>query len=309
MNKKIKYFIIYIFVLILFVTPLICFAEKANIISKPISTPEINIDEVIKENVTKELVNEWYEMNKLFEPVTYYYDLTNYLLEYNVSIDFWKNVLQFDYEGLINQIDYRYPTIYIPICAEIEDTMKIKQERVIGNIILKYNALKDQYTFRMMLYNLNSTGYLNKNFMGSFEKIQDYSMNNNVDIDQVFLIKYPTASSTDDERIAVVKTKTDAKILDVSNSLQINEENLNNKTNVYTIQEYSVARKIVEKYLYQESNSLINNPSGGNNINNNDINSGYGFEKNIVCLLSGLVVIGIIIIFVIRKNKVKKYHK
>ena len=298
--KKIFIYIACLLMTVAFIMlPLICFAGESNDINKPISVPKFNISEVIKEKVTEERVKERYEMSKTFEPDVYTYDLNNYLLEYNVSTDYWNGVSTNDYKGLISQIDYNYPSIYIPIFANIKDTKGVEHNRVIGNIILKYNILKNDYIFSMMIYNLNNSDYLDEKSIGTYEKIKKYIDNSESKIEQIFLIRYPSSLSDDDEKIAVIKMQSDLKILDVSNSLKINENDL--IKNEYTVEEYKSIRKEIEKDLYKNIDINEKNPAGVIfNLNNDN----YNYKETFIFIFISIIILVSIGIFIVRKKRI-----
>jgi hypothetical protein len=277
------------------------FAETADltgittaISSSAIGQPENDIDTIIKENATEERVQEWYNMFKVDMPLTY--DTSIYLLEYHVSTEYWSEVSEMSYEGMIEPIK-SYPTIYIPLFGEIADTNGILFNRVIGYIKLSYDARDEGYKLRMTMYNLSSDSYKDRETFGFYENIVNYLNRDKVIAQQIFMIKYPSSLTDGQDIIAVIKTSDSTIILDVGDSLRtITLMSEIQTPHPYSITEYSSLRKEVEKEIYRTADGWENNPAGGNVVQNqnDEITNEYLL---LICLatLSFAVVITIVI--------------
>jgi len=193
---------------------------SAKIPSNPLAEPVFDIENVIKEKITEEIIRERYNMFSAGQPEEYTVGTSAYLLEYNVSSDYWESITAFDYEGLTEKIDYRYPTVYIPVFGDIADSKGIVHNRVIGYIKLYYNPTENDYRFNTALYNLKSSNYKDKLINPIYEDIANYLEQNKVDARQVFLIRNAGSFTNEQGKVAVIQTQTDTVILDVTNTLQ-----------------------------------------------------------------------------------------
>ncbi len=272
-----------------------------SISSPAIGQPEIDINKIIKEKVTEEIVQERYNMFKEDVPEKFTYDTAIYLLQYNVSTAYWSEVSEMSYEGMTEPIykNYPYPTIYLPLFGEIADTNGTLFNRVIGYIRLSYDWISKDYRFGMVIYNLISDYYKDMKKTGFYEEIADYLNRNKVIAQQVFMIRYPSSLTDGHETIAVIKTSDSTVILDIGNSLNtVTDEGNSNRALAYSITEYSSLRKEVEKEVYRTADGWENNPAGGNVVQNqNDkITDIYWL---LICL--AILSFGVVITIVINK--------
>lgn len=308
MKNTLRCVSIFIFTLLFFsFLTVICFAENTaaientlkNTISKPIAEPAINIEAMISEKVTEARVSEYYGFTT-DTPEHYTYDTSVYLLEYSVSTDYWSNVQSLDYRGLTEAIYSAYPTVYIPLFGDIEDSNDVVSQRVIGYIKLRNDGGTNDYVFSMGIYNLPSEDYINKKTRVIYESIADYINQNKVDVQQVFLIRYPNSLSDSLEKIAVIQTDNDTIILDVSNSLHLENDNTTDSLyTAYSIAEYRERRMELEKDLYGPSNGWANNPAGGNVSQNNSKPRILTFLPYIIVIL--IIILTVVVVFAIRK--------
>ena len=215
--------------------------------STAIGTPKLDIQSILEEKVTKEIVDERYGMFSVERPQEYTYDTSIYLLEYNVSTEYWDTVSEMTYKGITDALYSDYPTIYVPIFGEIADTKGNLLERVIGHIKLSYDWTADDYKFGMTLYNLTSEDFKDKKNVWFYEKIVDYLNDRKEIAQQVLLIQCPTAESHGSEQIALIQTENNTAILDISNTLRVEtDETQTNQSFAYSISEYITLRKNVE---------------------------------------------------------------
>jgi len=276
------------------------FAETTNatgitteISSSTIGQSKIDIKDIIIEKATEEIVQERYNMFTVDKPQKFTFDTAIYLLEYNVSTEYWTKVSEMSYDGMTTSIDYSYPTIYIPLFGEIADTNGTLFNRVIGHIKLSYDWGSKDYKLGMTIYNLVSEDYKDMKKLWFYEEIADYLNRNKVIAQQVFMIRYPSSLSDGHEKIAVIKTSDRTVILDVSNSLNTATAGKNsNRALSYSIAEYSGLRKEVEKEVYRTAEGWENNPAGGKVVKNqNDkITDRYWILYCLVILSFGVVI-------------------
>ena len=222
--------------------------ETPRVISSTaIGTPKFDIQSILEEKVTKECVDESYGASSLERPQEYTYDTSIYLLEYNVSTEYWDTVSEMTYKGMTDALDSGHPTIYVPIFGEIADTKGNMLNRVIGHIKLSYDWTADDYKFRMTLYNLTSEDFKDKKNVWFYETIVDYLNDRKEIAQQVLLIQCPTAGSHGSEQIALIQTENNTAILDISNTLRVEtDETQTNQSFAYSISEYITLRKNVE---------------------------------------------------------------
>lgn len=115
------------------------------------------------------------------------------------------------------------------------------------------------------------------------------------------MIRYPSSLSDGHEKIAVIQTKDNAVILDVSNSLNINMET--REYSAYTVSEYRTLRMEIEKNLYKTATGWDDNPVGGN------VDLSQDEEHNPVGEWSLGVIIISIFVGVVAFLLFKKHHK
>ena len=100
--------------------------------STPIGEPKINIEKIFEEKLIKERIEK--DVNILCRKdnlTNFTYEPSMYLLEYGVSIDFWNNNIS-NYYDMIQNIDYNYPTIFVPILPVMTDSHGNASNREIG---------------------------------------------------------------------------------------------------------------------------------------------------------------------------------
>lgn len=301
MKKMMKYVITLLLILgCLFSLSTVCLAETSEtadsfqiLPSEFIAEPKLDIETIIKNKVTEERVNESYKMSSLDMPEKFTYDTSIYLVEYSVSTDYWDDVKTWDYKGLTDALYTDYPTIYIPLFADVADTNGNMHTRVIAYIKLYYNWLKSDYSFIMSTHQVTSEDYKNKKNAGFYENISFYLEENEIDAQQVFLIKYPSSLSTGKETITVIQTESDTLILDLDNTLYVdNDDKMSDRSVVYSISEYKPLRQQVEKEMYKNIITLDDQDNEKNN-----------WVVFLVCGLVIAVILGIIIYFVVKKKR------
>ncbi len=295
MKKMIDYMISAFLILgFLFSLNTAVFAEAENIPepseilpSEFLSKPSMDMEDVIKKVVTEERANE------LYDPEKYSYDTSTYLVEYSVSEDYWRRVKSLDYSGLTEAIDADYPVVYIPVFGDIEDTNGRVYNRVVGYFRLQYSRSLNEKAFSYKMtsaqYNLTSTDFKDKRVVGIYEDISFYLTRTDTKAEQVFLIKYPSSVTDEQETVAVIKTQTDTVILDTSNSLHIGNDIIpSDELPAYSVSEYSERRKEVEKTLYKESKLSFILGSSIRKLLNGEITAEY-FVCSVVPILATVV--------------------
>ena len=310
MKKFFRSIILGIFVIAnLFFLGTISFANASQEnISHPIAEPAISIDEVISNKITDQLISERYEMFTIEKPQNYTIDASIRLFEYNVSTDYWDNLSSLDYKGIIEKIDYSYPTIYIPVYGDVADSKGVLSKRVIGHLKLSYDLTKKDYRFNISLYNLADDYFKDKKTMWFFEIIEDYAKESKLPITQVFMIRYPSSLSDQHEKIAVIQADTNVSILDIGNTCHVDmDEKTNSHSMVYSVEEYRELRQKVEKTIYQTADNWEKNPLGGNVEHVDSIEDSPQHGLLIALAIGTIVLVGVVGYGVI-KLKIKPHR-
>ena len=253
MKKFLNFIISLVLVFGAFSCSMSSFAKSPErIVSKPIGDPAIDIGAIIADLVTKEIVDDYYGAGTIDMPEHYTIDTSIYLLEYRVSEDYWNKVTSFDYNGLVENIDPKYPTIYIPVFGNITDLSGNTSNRVIAFVKLYYNG--SCYKFTMAKYVIYFDTFINEEIVGTYEDIANYIKQSQTQAKQVFLIRYTSSFSENHDQIAVIQSENDTVILDISNTCKIETVEYNSyKPIAYSVEEYRSLRMEVEKTLYEKS--------------------------------------------------------
>ena len=261
--NKIKKYITAFFFIIAFTCcfSAIIFADSSTqIVSKPLSEPAVNIDELLNSERTKAIINDRFTSSFFEYPDDYTYDTSVYLLQYNVSQDYWDNVTSFDYEGLTAGLEQPYPTIHLPVFGSIANSNGLVHKRVIGHLTFSYNPLKKEYTINASYCNPKDPEYTDNNIYHFYEEIRQCVNLSQTPIQQVFLIRYPGSSSPTHETIAVLQTGKDAIILDIGNTCHAGENGQSPTFSLaYSIEDYYSLRKPIEEELYHKNDTKIYN--------------------------------------------------
>lgn len=308
MMKKTKLLVIALCVIVSCCTcsAIICQAKtQERIESHSIGEPMIDVEDIIDRLVTDELVSERYNMFHVEKPEHYTFDRSIFILEYYLGMDYWGRVKSFDYKGMTSCIDYRYPTIYIPLFGDIADSQGNLSNRSFGHIKLSYNVVKDEYRFDMVLYNL-SQAFRDKERMRFYEELTEYLNKTDTNADQVCLLRYVSSLSLNHEVVALIQSEQNTVILDISNSCRIQTDKDTQLSPVaYSIEEYRTLRMKVEKDIYDTAAGWENNPAGGNAAipeNTRDAHNPAVWWISI----AGTIGVMIICVVVVKKQRVRK---
>lgn len=232
--------------------------------SRFIAEPKLDMEAVLNEHITEARVRERYNMSSFVMPKEFTYDKSVYLVEYYVSTDFWESVKTLDYKGLTEAIFTDYPTVYVPLFADVADADGKLCNRQVGFIRLRHDARDDNYMVSSSMFNTTKETFKQKKNDSFYEKIAFYLIENNIKAEQVFLLRYPTSFVPGQETVAVIKTESDAFILDISNSLHLETDTKSSDAiPKYSISEYKPLRLEVEKELYQTVEGWENVNFGG----------------------------------------------
>mgnify|MGYP004613048903 FL=1 len=294
----------YILAIIMIINCIVMFSisSQADFSSKlpsiPIGEPKINIEKIFEEKLIKERIEK--DVNILCRKdnlTNFTYEPSMYLLEYGVSIDFWNNNIS-NYYDMIQNIDYNYPTIFVPILSVMTDSHGNASNREIGYIKLYYDCFENDYRHIVGIYNITSDDFTETRPSGFFESVTDYLVENRINAQQVFLIEYPSSLTDGQEVVAVIHSNSDTIMLDISNTCRNNKDWQDNPR-AYSIKDYRTLRVKAEKDIYKHAGGFVDNV----NKNNDNNNSNYKLVKNIILIsVAVIAVIAISVILLVIKN-------
>lgn len=268
--------------------------------SEQIGRSPYDINEIIESTATPETIDTYYQMfNGL--PEDYYVDPSLFIVEYNVTTDYWSKVKETDYKGLTECLSTDYPTVYIPVFANIENTSGELFRRVIGHCSIKYDSLDKKYAFNMTFANIETEEFKNKESVWNYEMITEYISNKGISPKQIFMICYPSSFNDLSERVAIIqKENDDIVLLDVSDSCHLNTNPIIKAVEYTSVDEYRTLRMEAEKELYK-SYDLDNWTSGGYGVS--DDNNQITITVLMICIIVLCVAALVAILTVLKKKK------
>ena len=286
----------------------VCFASTINLCaatfsSKQIGQSEYNVNDLIESMATPETIDTYYHMfNGL--PEDYYVDSSLFIVEYNVTMDYWSKVKETDYKGLTECLSTDYPTVYIPVFANIENTSGELFRRVIGHCSIKYDSLDKKYVLNMTFANIQTEEFKNKESVWNYEMINEYISNKGISPKQIFMICYPSSFNDLSERVAVIqKENDDIILLDVSDSCHLSIDPIIQAVEYTSVDEYRILRMEAEKELYKSYN-IDNWTSGGYGVS--DDNNQITITVLMICIIV-LCVAALVAILTVLKKKKQQY--
>ena len=257
--------------------------------SKPINGT-VDIQSILHEVLTEEEIAESYSrMDTRYCPENYTVEIDKYVIEYGVSTTFWKNAKWTDYQGFAETVDST-PTVYVPVLAEIPDGQGQVRERVIGHCKVYYDFFKNRYTMTMVIKNTTAPGFAEGENVHFYEEIGNYLNSNNLDADQVVIIRYPGSYNDFSEKAALIFCGEEVVVFDFGNSLHLDSKEIREKS--YSVDGYRELRLNVEKNAYR-----------GLNRNANRV---LWVTVAAACTVLAAAVVIFLVIRQIRKNNAKK---
>jgi hypothetical protein len=209
------------------------------------------IEALIQREAPEEKVKRRYSMFSIDKPKEFTYDPSVYILEYNVSANYWKEIESFDYQGLTRGLSGAIPSVYIPLFAEITNLNGKSSERVIGYVKLYYDGFSQGYEFLISLCNTSDDDFKNKITCSFIEEVFDYSEQSRITQQEVFLLRHSTSLTDGQETVAVLHSEAETIIFDMSNSAHIDVEGDQYLPKAYSIEEFRALRLDAEK-LYDD---------------------------------------------------------
>jgi hypothetical protein len=238
------------------------FAVYPQLPSAPINGDRVDVDKLVSELVSYEKIDELYSvgMDANNRPESYTFDLSVYILKYNVSSDYWDNVSSCGYDGLTSELDSEKPTVLIPLFGEIENADGAMVERVVGYAKLVYGKSEYSLSFDGASLKSNEGNYSGLRYSNFYEVIAEYVAENGIEVKQIILLCHSTSRYFGHDTVAVVKTETEEFILDFSNSSgkNLSEENGYNygilgKPTAYSIEDFRALRIAHEKEINENN--------------------------------------------------------
>ncbi len=190
-----------------------------------------------------------------------HYDISAFLIEYNVSTGFLDEMETLD-KNYLNHSVPEYPTIYVPIFGELSGG-----ERVIGHIKLYYTYdfergewRYDQYTVFNNTDGFEVEGRPTVNF---FETISNLA--ENTSWDHAFLLRFPSAFNDSSEKILLIYDGDEIKVFDLYNSAgaPATPEDAWQFNKMYSYDEYVSLRRERERTVYSKDSSSSNSSESG----------------------------------------------
>ena len=177
----------------------------------------------------------------------YTYDASVYVVEYDVADGFWNSVQTFDYKGITEALIDAKPEATVPVFADLTDENGNAVNRQIADVEIYYSFKNEKYSSRFSIGNmaLKPAYVSDSNYLMSYEKIVRYLTENQIKAENVFIINYVLNAPGS---VAVVKTETDAFILDLTNSAEPKNVQYGDPTaRPYSISEYAKLRNATEE--------------------------------------------------------------
>ncbi len=239
--------------LVISITGVVCSGAVYDVPSKSINN-SVDVQSVIHEVLTEEEIAESYSrMDTRYCPENYAVDIDKYVIEYGVSTTFWENAKWTDYQGFAETVDST-PTVYVPVLAEIPDGQGQVRERVIGHCKVYYDFFKNGYIMTMVIKNTTAPGFAEGEIVHFYEEIGNYLNSNNLDADQVVIIRYPNSYNDFSEKVAFIICGEEIVVFDFSNSLHLDNKEIRKKA--YSVDEYRELRLNVEESIYKGQNDI-----------------------------------------------------
>lgn len=246
-NRMIALVVAVIFALCL-ATP--SFAAPIQLPSAPVKGDRSDIDELISELVSYEKIDELYFPDGT---VDYRYDPSVYILEYSVNSRYWKNVSEYDYNGLAEWVESKRPKVYIPLYGNINNGDGTSSARVVGYAELSYVNKSRGYELFVECIGFSNDDQNNdpskRRYINFYDIIVDYVDENDIAVEQIVLIRGSGSRNTGHDTVALMKTDTEELILDFSDSVGKNLQVENGlhygilgKPTAYSIEEFRALR-------------------------------------------------------------------
>ena len=212
--------------------------------SEFLTEPTTDMESTVKSLTDAEMSKKHSSLEKVEE---YTYDASVYVVEYDVADGFWNSVQTFDYKGITEALINVKPEATVPVFADLTDENGNTVNRQIADVEIYYSFKNEKYSSRVSIGSvvLNPAYVSNSYHLMSYEKIARYLTENQIKAENVFIINYVLNAPGS---VAVVKTETDAFILDLTNSAEPKNVQYGDTTaRPYSISEYANLRIATEE--------------------------------------------------------------
>ena len=212
--------------------------------SEFLTEPTSDMESTVKSLTDAEMSKKHLSLEKVEE---YTYDASVYVVEYDVADGFWNSVQTFDYNGITEALLNYKPEATVPVFADLTDENGNTVNRQIADVEIYYSFKNEKYSSRISIgiMVLNPAYVSDSYYLMSYEKIARYLTENQIKAENVFIINYVLNAPGS---VAVVKTETDAFILDLTNSAEPKNVQYGDTTaRPYSISEYAKLRIATEE--------------------------------------------------------------
>lgn len=212
--------------------------------SEFLTEPTSDMESTVKSLTDAEMSKKHLSLEKVEE---YTYDASVYVIEYEVANGFWNTVQTFDYKGITEALLNVKPEVTVPVFADLTDENGNTVNRQIADVEIYYSFKNEKYSSRVSIGSmvLNHAYVSDSYYLMSYEKIARYLTENKIKAENVFIINYVLNAPGS---VAVVKTETDAFILDLTNSAEPkNVQYADPTARPYSISEYAKLRMATEE--------------------------------------------------------------
>jgi len=282
-----------------------------DVVSRPVDK-NINVTEIIQNTLTDGIIEgDRSLVDRRYSPDDYIVDRGHYVIEYGVLTTYWEDVRSLDYNGLTERLS-DYPTIYIPIKADIVNAQSEPAERVIGHYCLSYNYLDQKYTAKFTLMNTVSDEFIAGETQHFYESISNFVRDNAPRAEQVIILRYPNSLNDFMEKAALVFEDGKVTVFDFSNSLHL--ENAQSGESGFGVEEYRTLRMRVEETAY-DNVTAVGNIVGGGSVNTNQAgkSSDVSIKRVVVIaaviVLSASCIIAVMLLYLRRRSGKLKAEK
>ena len=212
--------------------------------SEFLTEPTTDMESTVKSLTDAEMSKKHVSLEDVEE---YTYDASVYVVEYDVANGFWNSVQTFDYKGITEALIDAKPEATVPVFADLTDENGNTVNRQIADVEIYYSFKNEKYSSRFSIGNMAlKPAYVSDScYLMSYEKIVRYLTENQIKAENVFIINYIFEAPGS---AAVVKTETDAFILDLTNSAEPKNVQYGDPTaRPYSISEYANLRIATEE--------------------------------------------------------------
>ena len=301
--------------ILIFFAAFFAFASFANasnhlLISLPINGDVDFANSVIQTEIGTENIERYFagmaaiDKDHRYTAQTSTIDCSRYILEYNVGLGFWEKLSSLDYESIVEEIskrpDSKVPTMYIPIYAECEVEGSVA-ERVVGHVKVSFDYFNQKYKLKVNFFDVKNENFLHKKYCHFYEQINDYMEENDINAEQVFIIRYSSSFNDYADKAAIIVENGQLDVLDFGDSCRMGSRS--GEAVSYDIEEYQAKRTEAEKTLQKNYKSWEEVEFGGSQLKKIITDNKTVFPIIAVVIAAAVVALIISLVAVSKKKK------